>query len=469
VIGTVRFRTTIVLAAVALLLGSGYYLYEVRGREARELARAAERRVLHFAPEAVREITIEKPNERVVVRAEGGAWRIVAPVEEPADAPTVEGLLAFVRGLEKVRALERSADLAAYGLDAPPIRLALSLVSGERLTLLLAALNPAATGVYATVKGAPVVFLAPRRLGAELAKTPYLDELRDKTLLPVDPERVRRIEIARADARIVVERTGERRWQVKRPFDGPGDDGIIRDLLWKVGSARAHTVIRGPAPPARYGLDRPQARLVVVDDRGVRGLTVARPGTDPGEQLYVSVDGLRAVHVAESQLLVDLAIAPDALRNRQLLVYDQREVERIAIRYPNDVLLLQREGDGWRVTKPVAGEAARATVENLLEVLPNLRYSTMEPRPSRDLSHYGLDRPRLAVTVGLRGGRELPTLAVGRQEAGQHFVMVGGAPPVYTVDARLIRVIPEDPTDAKRYPLPEQLRRGWEKLERGKS
>lgn len=93
--------------------------------------------------------------------------------------------------------------------------------------------------MYATVEGAPLVFLAPTSLATELAKTPYLDELRDRTVLPLDVDRVRRLEIARADTRILIERVGVQQWRVERPFRGPRDDGIIRDLLWKLGAARA--------------------------------------------------------------------------------------------------------------------------------------------------------------------------------------------------------------------------------------
>ncbi len=384
----VRLRTTIVLAVLAALLGGAYYRVEVRGREARQRALLAERRVVSFDAARVREITIEKPAERVVLRGAGDRWRIVAPVDEPADERVVEGLLSLVHRLEKVRSLDGLADLKMVGLDAPAVILGLGLENGETLTLLLGGSNPVHTGVYAAVEGAPLVFLAPALLAAELAA---------------------------------------------------------------------------------YGLDRPHARLTVVDERGrSRTLAVAQAADDPGV-LYAQVEGVSAVHITGTQLLTDLAIEPDVLRNHQLLVYDQREVERITIRYPGDTLVLDRAGDRWRVTRPVEGEAVRSTVENLLEVLPNLRYATVEPTPPGDLRRYGLDPPRLAVTLGLRGGRELPTLAVGREERGAHFVMVGNRAPVYTVDARLIRVIPPDPADAKRYPLPEQLKREVDKTERNRS
>ena len=467
--GGVPIRPILVLAMLAGLLGGGYYAIDVRGRAARQQAAVAERRVVNFEPARVRQITIDKPAERVVLRGEGDRWRILAPVDAAADERAVEGLLSFVGRLEKVRSLDGLSELRTVGLDTPAMKLGLSLDTGETLTLLLGGPNPARTGIYAAIEGAPLVFLAPSRLGAELAKTPYVDELRVKTILPLDVERIMRVEIARHDLRIALSRSGLRQWRVERPFSGPGDDGIIRDLLWKVGASRAHTVIKSPKSPAAYGLDRPHARLTVVDDRsGTRTLIVSLAPSDPNV-LYAQVEGNPVIHVTDSQLLADLAIAPDRLRNRQLLVYDRNDLERITIRYPTATLVLDRSGSRWRVSKPDEGDAAPATVENLLEVLPNLRYASVEPNAATDLRRYGLDRPQLAVTVGLKGGRELPTLAVGREEAGLHFVMMGNRGPVYTVDARLIRVIPEDPADATHYPLPEQLKRDLDKIERGRS
>ena len=457
-----RGRATITLLALAVLAGVGYWVLEVRGRDAREAARRAEQAVVHFDPEAVREVVVETRGERVVVRGEAGRWRIAAPEETAADGPTVEGLLAFVGRLTKVRALDGPADLHELGLDDPAARLTLGLRDGRRLTLSLAGANPTATGVYAKLDGTPLVFLAPRELAQELGKRPYLEQLRDRTILGVDPARVRRLEIERAGIRIAVARAEERRWRLERPFTGPGDDGIIRDLLWKIGAARARATVPG-ATAGAYGLDRPHARARLVDDTGAtRTLTVVLSETNPRE-LYATVEGSGSVHVTDAQLLSDLAIEPDALRDRQLLAHDGREVERITLRYPAQTLVLERGPDRWRVRAPVEGDAVPTLVENLLEILPNIRYTTVAATAPADLGAYGLDRPALAVTVGLRGGRELPTLSVGREQDGLRFVMVAGNRAVYKVDSRLIRVFPEDPADARRYPLPERLQRQLDK------
>jgi hypothetical protein len=454
------------LLIFAVLAGGAYWFLEVRGREARETARLAERAVVDFDPETVREVTVETRAERVVVRAESGRWRIVAPEAAAADGPTIEGLLAFVRRLAKVRTLDGAADLGEFGLDDPTTRLSLGLRDGRRLTLLLADGNPMATGVYAKLDGAPLVFLAPRELAQELAKRPYLEQLRDKTILGVEPARVRRLEIERDGVRIAVARADERRWRVERPFAGPGDDGIIRDLLWKIGAARARATVEGAAARA-YGLDRPHARVRLIDDTGVtRTLTVVLSETTPRE-LYATVEGSGSVHVTDVQLLSDLAIEPDALRDRQLLAHDGREVERITLRYPAQTLVLERGPDRWKVRAPVEGDAVPTLVENLLEILPNIRYTAVAAPAPADLGAYGLDRPALAVTVALQGGRELPTLSVGREQGGLRFVMVAGNQAVYKVDSRLIRVFPHDPDDARQYSLPERLKRGQDKIERG--
>jgi hypothetical protein len=236
--------------------------------------------------------------------------------------------------------------------------------------------------------------------------------------------------------------------------------------LWKIGAARARVTVRARAAH-EYGLDRPHARARIVDDTGAtRTLTVVLSEANPRE-VYATVEGSGTVHVTDAQLLSDLAIEPDALRDRQLLAHDGREVERITLRYPAQTLVLERGADRWTVTGPVEGEAVHTLVHNLLEILPNIRYTTVASTSPADLGAYGLDRPALAVTVALQGGRELPTLSVGREQDGLRFVMVAGNQAVYKVDSRLIRVFPEDPGDAKQYSLPERLKRGQDKIERG--
>jgi hypothetical protein len=462
----VSIRAIAALAIAAALLGGGYYLIDVRGRAAREEALRAERRVVHFDPARVRQIAIDKPGERVALRGGGGAWRIVSPIEEVADPQVVEGLLSFVGRLETVRSLDGVSDLAAVGLDRPAATLALTADDGQTLTLLLGGPNPVKTGVYAAVQGAPLVFLAPARLAAELGKTPYVDELRDRAILRLDAERITRFEIARHGTHISVSRIGDRQWRVERPFEGPGDDGIIRDLLWKIGAARGRAVLPVGTAGAAYGLDRPHARLTVVDDGGARTLVVAQDPSDPNA-LYAQLEGRAAIAVTDPQLLGDLAVSPDLLRNRQLLVYAERELDRITIRSPTAILALHRIGDRWQIG-PDGVDVAPTAIENILEVLPNLRYASVGSDVADDLSRYGLDRPRLSVTVGLTGGRELPTLLVGREERGLNFVIMGNRAPIYRVDARLIRVIPAEPADAVRQPLPEQLKRELLEIERSR-
>jgi hypothetical protein len=419
-----------------------------------------------FEPGAVREVHVEKAGEVVVARRDGDGWRLTAPEAAAADGPMVEGLLAFVRRLEKERTIDGAADLGDYGLAAPPIRLRLVLGGGETLALALGRPNPAGTGVYAAVDGAPLIFLAPLALARELAKSPYAEQLRDRRVLPVEVPRVRRLEIERAGVRVAVARLDAHRWQVERPFRAAGDDGIIRDLLWRIGTARSREVIREPRPVAAYGLDRPHARVRIVDDTGVtRTLTVVLDEAD-ASRLFTVVEGTSRVVVAEASLLAALAIEPEVLHDRQLLAHDAGAVERITIQYPAERLVLERAGAAWRVTEPAEGAALDALVENLLEILPNLRFTAVADRRPHDLAPYGLDRPARVVTVQLAGGRPLPAVSVGRQEGDEHFVMVAGKPAVYKVNSRLIRVLPDEPADARWSPLPERLKREFDKRSR---
>lgn len=70
------------------------------------------------------------------------------------------------------------------------------------------------------------------------------------------------------------------------------------------------------------------------------------------------------------------------------------EISSVRLRRPGqDEIVLQRDGDDWRLTAPVAARADRFRVDGLLQLL---RVKSQGTLPAQDLARYGLDKP-LAV------------------------------------------------------------------------
>lgn len=133
--------TLVLLVTLFAVGGIAYVGVHLRGEE-RARADADEKKVFAFQPGAVKALRVVAKGDDVrLVRGEGGAWRIVAPAEAPADPEAVRRLLERLASLEK-RGVSSAAGasrdaLANYGLDDPQVRIEAEIDDGrtERLAL----------------------------------------------------------------------------------------------------------------------------------------------------------------------------------------------------------------------------------------------------------------------------------------------------------------------------------------------
>ncbi len=137
----------------------------------------------------------------------------------------------------------------------------------------------------------------------------------------------------------------------------------------------------------------------------------------------------------------------EAERARQLLDFSEHEVRSLSIDHGDTLLVVERQGDVWRLTSPVQTDADGEAVERLLRAMGEVE---LEGEPLRDsssvaadlsiLAGYGLDKPRLRVHVDLLEDMgPLDTLRFGDDTPTDRFTYVqrggSGNPEVLRVRA----------------------------------
>jgi len=101
---------------------------------------------------------------------------------------------------------------------------------------------------------------------------------------------------------------------------------------------------------------------------------------------------------------------PDANR---LFQAEEKDVEKISITRGEELIVLKREGDEWRLIEPVQATADGSEVTPLLHALLEAREERrIEEAPTR-LADYGLERPSIHLSLTLKGGKTLPALLLG--------------------------------------------------------
>ena len=97
----------------------------------------------------------------------------------------------------------------------------------------------------------------------------------------------------------------------------------------------------------------------------------------------------------------------------RLFQAEEKDVEKISITRGEELIVLKREGDGWRLVEPVQATADGSEVTLLLHTLLETREERRIEEAPRSLADYGLERPSLHLGVTLKGGHTLPVILLG--------------------------------------------------------
>lgn len=441
-----RFRATLALAVLLLALAGFYYYAEVKGGWP---AKKEGARLLDLTAEAVQAVRITGGETTLeTVRADGG-WRLMAPVRDRADSARVDRLLD-----ELLRAtVERTYEVPEggakeYGLAPPAYTVTLTLKERTEPVLLeIGDRAPSGISAYARRAGEGKVLLVPSAVRSQAETRPA--DLRDRTLLAVEREKVQRITVSRGAATATLERDGKL-WRLSGAVRGRADANRVEDLLRELtGRGVKEFVAESTADLARYGLARPTARIALATDGQApphllllgrtdraRGGVYARRG-DAGPVLLLEERVARAV--------------PDRLpdlRDKTLLLFSREDVEAVRLASPKGEVALERTAGKWEIVRPERLPADPKEVDRLLSDLAFARAQEFLADPGADLRRFGLASPALTVTLREKG-KEPVRLLLTRPEQGRSVAAVEPERSVVRVEARLFTELSREAFDLR--------------------
>ncbi|MGZ6142131.1 MAG: DUF4340 domain-containing protein [Myxococcales bacterium] len=122
-------------------------------------------------------------------------------------------------------------------------------------------------------------------------------------------------------------------------------------------------------------------------------------------------------------------------KSEKLFDFDKAHVKTLRLTKEGKlVAALSKDDKGWKVDEPVKAEADDSTVDSLLTSLSGLKQKK-ELADEKDLKAYGLEAPRLAVSVKLDDGKEQGLqLGVDNSFDNTLYVKKAGDPTVRIVD-----------------------------------
>jgi Domain of unknown function (DUF4340) len=269
--------------------------------------------VLAYQYDKVNRVELEGSRGSVVLEKDGTGWKITAPETLKADTGAVNNMLWKIRDLRAVGFLAEEAAAIPRYLARPELTVKLwEEGAKEPRVLLLAATRETRGGqpaAAAAVAGQGPVMLVEGKALAEIGRTPA--DLRDKILLPAfEMNDVKRARLVAAGKPLVVERKGEKDWQMVEPSRGATKERKVDDFLLGLKILR-WTEIASPRgdDAARFGLDKPEMEVSLLKGDGAEiiGLLV---GKTEGPVTYVKLKSGPAVYAIDTKQAADIRKAP---------------------------------------------------------------------------------------------------------------------------------------------------------------
>ena len=414
-------RGNLALVAVALILGGGVWWFEFRGAEQRAGKAAAARRILGIEAGSVRalEVPLAGGERARLVREPGGAWRLAAPLDFPADPAAVDAIVRALAELSSEAVIEDPPeDLSPFGLDERRGKVRIWVGEQEALELWLGADTPFGGSRYVAVDRAPPrIFTVARFRTQGLA--PELDDLRDRRLGRFDPAEVSRVSLTSPAGLVFrAERTdlgSPQAWKIVAPLETAADDRRLRRLLQDLASARATGFVDAPAEGRGYGLAPPERRLEIETAAGVYELELGREGG----RVFLRGSGVPALLEVEDRIF---RAVPDDLfeyRDKQVLRLEDQRVRRLTLEFPRDGqrYAFVRDERSWSPERELSTPVDSLRVDDVVYALRDLEATGLEAASGpMELAGLGLDPPLVRVVLEAADGQELGWLELAGPE-----------------------------------------------------
>jgi len=438
----------LIVAAVILagLTGALYWSNHHKPADTTEASANVPPKILAIKESDISKFGLKKNGTEQVAgeRNSAGQWHITSPTPLPADQSAVSSLLGTFSSLNSERLVEEKAgNLAPYGLDAPKLEVDLTEKDNKTQKLLLGDATPAGNGMYAKLDGDPRVFTIPSFDKTSIDKS--ANDLRDKRLLTVDPDKISEIDLVAKKQEMAFGRNKDE-WQIVKPkplrADGTQVDELVRALtdakMELPASENAGSNGQNSNDPKKmaavFASATPVATAKVTAESGTQELQVRKSKDD----YYARSSAVEGIYKVPSTLGQGLDKNLEDFRNKKLFDLGSEDPNKIELRDGSKAYFLTRSGDDW--WSGSAKKMDAATVQELIDKIRDLSATKFVDS--------GFTAALIDLTVTSNDGKRVEKVAISK--VGDNYIVKReNEPALYQLDSKAIDDLTKSASEVK--------------------
>ncbi|GAB4341076.1 MAG: hypothetical protein Kow0037_27400 [Calditrichia bacterium] len=425
-----KFKNTIILFIVLVLLSGYVYFFEIKKSEETEKMREVARQVIDFPQDSVETIIFKNNYGKFVIKKLQGEWRITEPLYTEADENTINAMLRSICEVKRDTVYETiAADLPYFGLGEEALWVVLETFGGQRDSIRMGDKSPVGPTVY-SARSDTLVFTIPSMVKNQFNKKLY--DIRDKKLLHFERDDIQSVTVKNKFGTYEFVKTGNNEWEIpslKRPAENSKISSIISKLQYN--NAKEFVDETGKELK-NYGLTHPAfwVQLNLGKEKGTRKLLISRKKDG---KYYGKDEARKPIFVVDSALVNDINKQLKEFRSTDLAKFDRVEIDSMRISYNDTTVVLAKDTTNTWVMPDSAN--ARVKYSNVTTVFNRLDYSVIKEFVTDgpfNPAHYGLDKPQVEVSLYKDGQLEL-NVKFGKERNGNVYVTTNRYESVYLI------------------------------------
>ena len=274
-------------------------------------------------------------------------------------------------------------------------------------------------------------------------------DIEEKKILPFQEREITGLTVDGGAGKVTVA-LKDGAWRITEPLSMSADAHAVEAMIRALILGKVNRVVEETATTlAPFGLEKPSVVLTVKADSRQETLSLGDSGPI-SSTLYAMRDSDRKI------LLTDLAPKDFlnkslmAFRKKEILHFDQNQVERLRLTYPQTEIVLYRNTDKeskkpWTIRYPVEKPADQPEVRTLLMKLEELKaLAFIDPGPQHDDLLRLFKKPAVKITVHAAGTDQTVKLFRPDPASGEAYAVTTPEMPIYRINPTLIKDISKD-------------------------
>lgn len=233
-------------------------------------------------------------------------------------------------------------------------------------------------------------------------------------------------------------------WQIEHPVRTRADESPLNSLLSSLQNAKkvsSFPIAKGSRD--QYGLGDYATLIHLKMNDGRRDSIQIGEQTSIGGNIYASsVDTM--VHLVAQTIKTNAEKSLFDWRDKRPLHFTKANVREIILSNRHGHFTFVKEGNDWKITRPVETMAERSTVEAVLNKLDFSRIKSVEAEEAKNLSRFGLARPAYSIDLFLGAEKAKSSIVFSEVKDNVSYGKDAARPFIFTVDSAFVEPFQKD-------------------------